>query len=345
MHCGRAKTLEDGTVRQWSNQRLHEHWRIPPVSVEVAVKRIGWLKAMLRDEANHTLALAAICGRFLGRDVLEEKGGLCEGANPFAVAFHRDVYLLQGVTGTEELCEALRKVGFQSLFVSQSEAWEALQRIDTSLLRAACWTMASGMRLERHVKAQCGETCKFDWCCEILSEYGVPCGSRFRSKKALRCHQLRSRLHGHGHQTSVFASVITNYCPWCRSTFVSTLIARKHAAAMLSGHCRVDAGAFLWPISPFQSLQCRLCDVGDTRPLTNCTIMLSQSTCPSHLLSVYRLRQRCIMPAVFAVLDGTPGVEDVSMGEEVKKRRLTRRKSAAGGRGLTLPNGKAEAGG
>ena len=34
----------------------------------------------------------------------------------------------------------------------------------TSLLRAACWTMACGMRLASHVKAQCGETRKFDWC-------------------------------------------------------------------------------------------------------------------------------------------------------------------------------------
>ena len=34
------------------------------------------------------------------------------GANPFAVAFHRDAYLFEGVTGTEELYEALRKNGF-----------------------------------------------------------------------------------------------------------------------------------------------------------------------------------------------------------------------------------------
>ena len=34
------------------------------------------------------------------------------GSNPFAVAFHRDVYLFEGVTGTEELYEALRKDGF-----------------------------------------------------------------------------------------------------------------------------------------------------------------------------------------------------------------------------------------
>ena len=163
--------------------------------------------------------------------------------------------------------------------------------MDTSLLRAACWTMASGMKLEKHVKALCGDDCKVDWCCEILSESGIPCGLRFRSKKALRCHQLRSRSHGHGLQTSIFASVITNSCPWCRSTFATALIARKHAAAaMLSGHCRVDAGAFPWPISTLLSLQCRLCDDGDSyTSVDEFTIMLWLSICPSRLLSVYRL--------------------------------------------------------
>ena len=34
------------------------------------------------------------------------------------------VYLFEGVTGTEELFEALRKHGFQSHFVAQSEARE-----------------------------------------------------------------------------------------------------------------------------------------------------------------------------------------------------------------------------
>ena len=51
------------------------------------------------------------------------------------------------------------------------------------------------------------------------------------------------------------------------------------------------------------------------------------------------------MPAVLAVPDGTPAAMDVIMGQEVKKRRLTRRKSAAGERGVALQNGEAEAGG
>ena len=184
------------------------------------------------------------------KEVLEEKGGLCEGTNPFAVAFHRDVYLFEGVTGREELDEARRKDGFQSLFVAQSEAREVFLRIDTSLLRAACWTMASGMRLANHVKCQCGEIRKFDGCCEVLSEAGAPYGSRFQSKRALKCHQLRSNPHGHGRQTSVFPSVITNYCPWCRAPFSTTLKTPRQAARF----------NVVWSISSPKSLQCSLCD-------------------------------------------------------------------------------------
>ena len=58
---------------------------------------------------------------------------------------------------------------------------EAFLRVDTSLLRAACWTTASGMRLASHVKVQCGETRKLGWCCEILLE----AGARLSVKKSL----------------------------------------------------------------------------------------------------------------------------------------------------------------
>ena len=156
-------------------------------------------------------------------------------------------------------------------------------------------------------------------------------GYGFGQKKALRCHQLRSRSHGHGLQTSIFASVITNSCPWCRSTSATTLIARKHAAAaMLSGHCRVDAGTFPWPISPPMSLQCRLCDDGDN--------YTSVDEFYDHALAVH-------LPKPSPVSLPIVTVKEAIMGEEVKKRRLTRRKSAAGERGVVPPSGDAEAGG
>ena len=51
------------------------------------------------------------------------------------------------------------------------------------------------------------------------------------------------------------------------------------------------------------------------------------------------------MPAILEVPDETPAVKDATIGEEVKKRRLTRKKSAAGERGLAPPSVDAEAGG
>ena len=61
-----CKNGREWTSETVSNQRLHEHWRIPHVSVEVAVRRGGWLQAMLRDETNHAQLLAAIFWTILG---------------------------------------------------------------------------------------------------------------------------------------------------------------------------------------------------------------------------------------------------------------------------------------
>ena len=49
------------------------------------------------------------------------------------------------------------------------------------------------------------------------------------------------------------------------------------------------------------------------------------------------------MPAILEAPDETPAVKDAIMGEEVKKRRLTRRKTGAGERGSGPPSGDAEA--
>ena len=49
------------------------------------------------------------------------------------------------------------------------------------------------------------------------------------------------------------------------------------------------------------------------------------------------------MLAILEAPDETPEVKDAIMGEEVKKRRLTRRKSVAGERGSGPPSGDAEA--
>ena len=141
-------------------------------------------------------------------------------------------------------------------------------------------------------------------------------------------------------RTSVFSSVITNYCPWCRSTFLTTLIARKHAAAStLSGNCRVDAGAFPWPISPPKSVQCSLCD--------DETVYTSIDELYDHSVAVHLPKPS----PVSLPIDATSArgnkrrlLEDALMVDDAKKRRLTRRKSGGGGRGSATPSKETEAG-
>ena len=87
------------------------------------MRRVGWLQAILRDETNHMQPLATIIERFLGKKVLQEKGALCEGANPSAVAFHRDVYLFEGVSRAQR--------SFSRLFgrmVSSRSSWHSPRR-------------------------------------------------------------------------------------------------------------------------------------------------------------------------------------------------------------------------
>ena len=145
------------------------------------------------------------------------------------------------------------------------------------------------MKLEKHVKAQCGEACKVDWCCEILSESGVPCGLRFRSKKALRCHVALQITWTWSSDVNFCER--TNSCSWCRSTFGTTLIARN----MLLLRCCLVTVGWTRVLSLGQFLLLCLCSVDCvttvtiTRPLTNFTIMLWLSICPSRLLSVYRM--------------------------------------------------------
>ena len=182
------KRVENGLVRQWSNQRQHEHWRFRLFLWRWRVRRVGWLQAMLRDETNHAQPVASIFGRFLEKEVLEEKGGLCEEQTHSRWPSIEKCACLKGSRAQKSFTRLFGRMG------SIRSSWHSLRRgrffffflrIDTSLLRAACWTLASGMRLASQVKFQCGEIRKFDWCCEIQSEAGALSGSRFQSKRGV----------------------------------------------------------------------------------------------------------------------------------------------------------------
>ena len=79
------------------------------------MRRVGWLQAMLRDETNHAQPRAAIFGRFLGKDVLEEKeGDSVREQTRLPLPSIGTCTCLKDSRAQRSIFEALRKHGFQS---------------------------------------------------------------------------------------------------------------------------------------------------------------------------------------------------------------------------------------
>ena len=101
----------------------------------------------------------------------------------------------------------------------------------------------------------------------------------------------------------------------------------------------MDAGAFLRPISPRKSLQCRLCDDGDTYTSTD--------DLHDHSVAVHLPKPSPVnMPTATASPHARGAGGNASfrgLPPKEKKRRLIRRKSVAGGRGLAQPHKETEA--
>ena len=107
------------------------------------MRRVGLLQAILRDDTNHAQ-------RFLRRRV-----GCVREQTLSRWPAIETCSCLKGSRAQRSFVRLFGRMG-SSRSSAESEAWEAFLRIE-----AARWTVASGMRLASHVKAQYGETKKF----------------------------------------------------------------------------------------------------------------------------------------------------------------------------------------
>ena len=173
---------------------------------------------------------------------------------------------------------------FSRSFVPQSEAWEAFLRIDTSLLRAACWTMASGMRLAIHVKAQCGETRRFDWCCRFCRRLEPLVDPVFGVKKSLEVSSIAEQATRSWTSDVSFLECHHQRLPmvpfYDLITDRTETRCRFNAVWTLSGGCWCISLADL--LLGLSSAACVM-TMTLTRPLMNCMIIPLQSTCPNIL--------------------------------------------------------------
>ena len=151
---------------EWTSET--ERWLIPHVSVEVAgggCRRCCVTRRIMRNRSLRFLDDSWV-KRFLRRrvDCVREQTRVLWPSTVMCTCLKE----------SRAQRSHMRLLG-RMVFLSRS-SWHSLRR-GSFFFRAACWTLASGMRLANHVKFQCGESRKFDWCCEIPSDTGAPCGT------------------------------------------------------------------------------------------------------------------------------------------------------------------------
>ena len=148
---------------------------------------------------------------------------------------------------------------WRSLF-SEGDARDCFLDLDAAVLRSAAWT--TGGMWERWVDER-GEATPQEgsWRCSLATAEGTVCGRVFVSKRALHMHQVRTQGGDHGKKSPLYAGVVCNQCPSCRTTFSSMVTTRQHVRyAWLRGHCKVSMTTFAWPLLQPPSLVCPLCD-------------------------------------------------------------------------------------
>ena len=238
-------------------------WKLCPTMLEVTIRRLRWLQAVVAAPAahRHLIAVTWGCLAFEHEPTIDNEGVLSATANPFASQLLADLATLAAYGVAEE---------FTELWVESGLSWRALF-LDPHLRDTFCWADMRALRSAFWLHGPTGGEAidpegaeaelELPHECSLKTEVGE-CGKRFATRAALRAHQSWEGSGGeHGLWSTLSAAVPTNECPWCQSVFVSRAVAAKHATmAARFGRCCVDNALQAWPLIPPASLDCVLCD-------------------------------------------------------------------------------------
>ena len=94
---GRACDQTGEHARALSNLQVLKRMRIPPVALELRVRRLRLLQRVAKNPSNHTQLLAAVLGRFpfdtKHSAPLTSTGYLKPGANSWVTQWWRDIHV------------------------------------------------------------------------------------------------------------------------------------------------------------------------------------------------------------------------------------------------------------
>eukprot|EP00959_Pyramimonas_sp_CCMP1952_P114764 2399212-Pyramimonas_sp.AAC.1 len=224
---------------------------------------------MAKGALAHQQVIASIWGHLENRPPsLDDDGHLRTCAPPPAFQIERDFWALAGISGAEDFFEAWERWDFswKALFLEE-EVREVRLKVDPKILKASLLKEGEALfrsRLRGPARAfeQEGDNEEpTTYICNLRDSQGNMCLQEFESRGGLLAHQSRSVGGEHGKLNPLFSTVLTNVCPWCRTSFSSKDRARQHVrTAWLTNRSRLNRAAFDWDLIIPKSLQCPMCE-------------------------------------------------------------------------------------
>lgn len=202
-------------------------------------------------------------------ELADQEGKLTEHAHPLVRRIERDFEIIEAY-GDDDVAQ------FFTTWASYGRSWralclqeevsEAMSYVAPEAVRAR-WCHMSLLRAGHR-----GEDSSFEsdpdaprYRCGLLSGKGEMCEREFRSRRACALHQRYGGggMGEHGMVRPLYTVVLTNMCPWCRSTFASRVSASHHCVrSYRSGLGTMDRGAFAWTRVESADTECPFCEFG-----------------------------------------------------------------------------------
>lgn len=241
---GRSTMWEGEHPEAWPAQRVWRELRMVPTRLELQVRRLLHVQAMVRQPGSHAQIIALLFGtsRFDELQQLGEDGAVLATAHPFALRFYDDLRALRECEDGRAFME-MWSGDVRALFLDESVR-SAFLAVDVRALRSAYWSVCVsglGVREDEDASSQAAsdddeEAPRPCACTHVLAD-GSRCEGRYATRMALLAH-VRFR---HGHRHYLYQCVPASVCPWCRPVFSCRRVAQRHVHyAYIHQGCWVD---------------------------------------------------------------------------------------------------------
>lgn len=304
-----CRFLEGQHPTALSTEAVLRYWEIMPSAVELACRRVGWLKAMVAFPGDFGQLIAAVWGDLYhlpnAQRQLDEADRPYEHSNPLLRQFEQDLQAFAHLESARSFFACWRDEAFswRAFFCAPAVA-AAFAQLDphelraawlkgTPLTRQAAGPVAGGGRDgggdEEDEAGLAGEEAR-RWICRLQDDEGRECGVSFGSLRALAAHQTFRQGGTHGLTSLVALACVSNQCIWCGAIFSVLRTAYRHMlASCRRGRCTGDRSQWLWRLEPPPSLVCPFEGCGFTAP---------------HLATLYQHLAEVHLPPVEVLLEG-----------------------------------------